>query len=227
MSDSTVKQERFHNRVLATKAVGEATEAYYKKCWGDAENGAQTAWGEGIAYFPLIRAAGLNYVFADAMSARMGAKKFPYAKEAAADFGFLEESCSYARFHIGATRILKGDYPYDKSIDLKTMMAPLPDVYFNTDACSAGNTWGELISRYLDIPTYTIYTRRVFDKSEWEPEMGHVVDQLREMVKFIEDFTGRPYDWEKLREVMSILKQSAAMRTRMRELMCHKPAPMR
>jgi len=219
-------KERFHNRVLSTKKVGEAVEAYYEKCWSDSEKGLPTAWGEGIAYFPLIRAAGLNYVFADAMSARMGAKKFPYAKDAAADFGFLDESCSYARFHIGASRILKGDYPYDKSFDLKKIMAPLPTAYFNTDCCSAGNTWGDLLSRYLNIPTHTVYTRRVFDKSEWQPEMDHVVEQLKEMVGFIEKITGRPYDWENLKTVMTYLKQSAAMREKLRNLLKMKPAPL-
>lgn len=225
MSNGEAK-ERCHNRVEATKAIGEAVEAYYEKCWSDAEKGELTAWGEGIAYFPLIRAAGINYVFADAMSARMGARKFPYAKQAAADLGFLDESCSYARFHIGASRILKGDFPYDKKFDLKKIMAPLPDVYFNTDACSAGNTWGEFLSRYLNIPTYTIFTRRVFNQDEWNPEMAHVVEQLKEMIGFIEKLTGKPYDWDRLREVMSILKQSAAMRTRMRELLRLKPAPL-
>ncbi len=223
---NTNSTEKKHNRVEATKAIGEAVEKYYEKCWSDAEKGALTAWGEGIAYFPLIRAAGINYVFADAMSARMGAKKFLYAKQAAADFGFLDESCSYSRFHIGASRILKGDFPYDKKFDLKKIMAPLPNVYFNTDACSAGNTWGDLLSRYLNIPTFTIFTRRVFNEGEWNPEIAHVVEQLKEMVAFIEKLTGKPYDWEKLREVMSILKQSAAMRARMRELIKLKPAPL-
>jgi len=223
IKDATEKQP---NRVKATKAIGEAVEAYYEKCWSEAEKGALTAWGEGIAYFPLIRAAGINYVFADAMSARMGARKFPYAKQAAEEFGFLDESCSYARFHIGASRILKGDFPYDKKWDLKKIMAPLPDVYFNTDACSAGNTWGETLSRYLNIPTYTIFTRRVFNKAEWEPEKAHVVEQLKEMITFIEKLTGKPYDWDKLHEVMTILKQSAAMRKKFRELMKLRPAPL-
>jgi len=226
MSNNPEKVERYHNRVAATKAIGEAVEAYYEKCWDDAEKGELTAWGEGIAYFPLIRAAGVNYIFADAMSARMGAKKFPYAKLAAADFGFLDESCSYARFHIGASRILKGDFPYDKSFDLRKIMAPLPNVYFNTDCCSAGNTWGDLLQRYLDIPTYTVYTRRVFNRDEWDPEMNHVTEQLKEMVTFIEKMTGKPYNWDKLREVMLILQQSAAMRQRMRELLKIKPAPL-
>lgn len=219
--------EKYHNKVEATKAVGQAVEAYYEKCWADAEKGELTAWGEGIAYFPLIRAAGVNYVFADAMSARMGAKKFPYAKEAAADFGFLDESCSYARFHIGASRILKGDFPYPKEDwDLTKIMAPLPDVYFNTDCCSAGNTWGELLSRYLEIPTYTVYTRRVYDKADWADERAHIEEQLVEMTEYLEKMTGRPYDWDKLREITAILKESAAMRQKMRELLQMKPAPL-
>lgn len=225
MADNKPK-ERKHNRVLATRAVNDAVEAYYEKCWADAEKGALTAWGEGIAYFPLIRAAGINYVFADAMSARMGARKFPYAKEAATDFGFLDETCSYSRFHIGASRILKGDFPYDKSWDLKKIMAPLPNVYFNTDACSAGNTWGELLRRYLNIPVFTVFTRRVFNQGEIPPEDKHVVEQLKEMVKFLEKLTGRPYDWDKLREILGILRQSAAMRARLRDLMKLRPAPL-
>jgi len=223
-----VKTEtKLPNRIKATAAVGEAVEAYYRKCWADKEKGIKCAWGEGIGYFPLIRAAGVNYIFADAQSARLGAKKFLTAKEAAADMGFLEETCSYSRYHIGACRIVKGDYPYDKDKwDLKKLIAPPADMYFNTDACSAGNLWGEMLRRYAGIPTFTVHTRRMFDESEYKDEQAHVVAQLKDMIKFLEQQTGKPYDYDALKKIMTNLKLAAVQRSKFIDLMKHKPAPM-
>jgi len=227
MESAVATTHKRANRLESTKAVGLATEMYYQKMWDDAEQGILTAWGEGLPYWPLVRAAGINYVFIESMAARMGARKvISLSRQAAADVGFLDDVCSYARNTIGAARILKGDFNIDPGIDLRKIAAPLPNLYVNTDCCGTATMWTDYLTRYLDIPAYIIQTRRSYGEEEIEIEVPHVVEQEKEMIAFLENMTGRPFDWEKLHEIMVELRKSSEARKKIRELLKNKPAPM-
>ena len=61
--------------------------------------------------------------------------------------------------------------------------------------------------------------------TEWEERSDYVEMQLRAMAAFLSEHTGRPYDWDRLSEVMSFIKKAAILRKEAMDLCSVSPAP--
>ena len=102
--------------------------------------------------------------------------------------------------------------------------------------CSSGQQWDDL--------TYRLYGKRVpifnvnipllwggkpdakyIYGTEWEDRTKYVAMQLREMTKFLEEQTGRKFDWDRLSETMGFIKRAAELRLEAMDLCTAHPAP--
>ena len=68
---------------------------------------------------------------------------------------------------------------------------------------------------------------RYLDGAEFKDATKFIVRQLRECIKFIEERTGKAYDFDKLCEVMSYTKEAGRLRMEAMALCRAKPAPAR
>ena len=60
---------------------------------------------------------------------------------------------------------------------------------------------------------------------EWEEASGFVEGQLRELIAWLEERTGRPFDWDALSQSMAYIKRAAELRREGLDLCKAKPAP--
>ena len=118
------------------------------------------------------------------------------------------------------------------SVDQETLASrlPTPDFYINAySGCSTGQQWDEIAYRIFDkeIPIFKVSFPHLWAikpdagylrGEEWDEVSRYIADQLYAMVEWIELQTGRPFDWDALRESMWYIKRAAEIRLEAIEL---------
>ncbi|AKH70346.1 Benzoyl-CoA reductase/2-hydroxyglutaryl-CoA dehydratase subunit, BcrC/BadD/HgdB [Spongiibacter sp. IMCC21906] len=231
------------NRLKATKLGGKLVNDYWEGLFRAKEEGKKVVWYNGTYIPPFFHAHDLAWVHGEAWSAYLAAKHLEGdAQQAGEDKGFDRELCSYARTHIGQALIEKGMVE-DGTIaasdpraeDIKKL--PLPDMIINAyPYCSSGQQWDDLMYRMhgKKVPIFNVNIPLLWGGKpdadylygqEWEEKSDYVSMQLVEMTKFLEENTGRKFDWDRLSEVMGYIKKAAELRLEAMELCKAKPAP--
>lgn len=231
------------NRLQATKQGGKLVNDYWEGLFRAKEEGKKVVWYNGTYIPPFFHAHDLAWVHGEAWSAYLAAKHLEGdAQQAGEDKGFDRELCSYARTHIGQALIEKGKVA-DGTIpasdpradDIKKL--PLPDMIINAyPYCSSGQQWDDLMYRMhgKKVPIFNVNVPLLWggkpDASylygqEWEEKSDYVSMQLVEMTKFLEEHTGRKYEWDRLSEVMGYIKKAAQLRLEAMDLCQARPAP--
>ena len=226
-------RKKFADRLKSTLMSGKIVDDYISDAWKAKKEGKKIAWGEGLPFWVLVDPSGMKYLYAEVLSARLGARKSTIALDVAQDYGLASECCSYATNAIGAALILRDNLPVDPGIDLESLLYPLPDLYVNTDTCGTATMWSDQIRRILNIPTFFLQTRRIFDtaakfedKTGYADEIAFMVRQEKQFIAFLEELTGQPYDWEELRNIVARLKKIATLRSEIMQLAKHRPSPL-
>ena len=139
----------------------------------------------------ILQSFGITPFFAEGFSGYItGAyaeKGFIEAAEAA---GIAETYCSYHKTIMGAA--FSG-------------VLPKPKFIINTSiACDANNLTFRALSEYFDVPQFYID----IPPEQSEESVEYVADQLRDMVKFIEEQTGKTLDESRLKAAVSRTAQS-------------------
>jgi benzoyl-CoA reductase/2-hydroxyglutaryl-CoA dehydratase subunit BcrC/BadD/HgdB len=237
------------NRLSQTRAGGQLVTKYWDELFTARERGKQIVWYNGGAVNPFFQAAGLAWCHGEAFSARLAAQQLEGpAQLAGAEYGYNSELCSYSRTHLGCSALtLQGNIVGAEGTqngvvganDQKELAArlPSPDFFVNNYAgCSTGQQWDGISYKMFGkkIPIFNITHPFLFGNKpdsgyltgqEWNEASQFVASQLREMVKFLEAQTGRPFDWDALSESMTYIKRAAELRREALELCKAKPAP--
>ncbi|MCB1667180.1 MAG: 2-hydroxyacyl-CoA dehydratase [Pseudomonadales bacterium] len=231
------------NRLKATKAGGKLVNDYWESLFRAKEEGKKVVWYNGTYIPPFFHAHDVAWVHGEAWSAYLAAKHLETdAQQAGEDKGYDRELCSYARTHIGQALIEKKKVEDGvisasdpRSEDIKKL--PLPDMIVNAyPYCSSGQQWDDLMYRMhgKKVPIFNVNVPLLWGGKpdanylygqEWEEKSDYVSMQLVEMTKFLEENTGRKYDWDRLSEVMGFIKKAAELRLEAMDLCTAKPAP--
>jgi hypothetical protein len=114
---------------------------------------------------------------------------------------------------------------------------PAPDVFVNGYAgCSTGQQWDDITFRVFgkDVPIFNVSLPFLWGNKpdsgylvgeEWESTSDYVVEQLHELILFLEDLTGRPFDWDALHQNMAYIKAASQNRRAALALAKLTPAP--
>ena len=233
------------NRLLATKLGGKLVNDYWENLFKAKEEGRKVVWYNGTYIPPFFQAHDVAWVHGEAWSAYLAAKHVELpAQQAGEDRGYVRELCSYARTHIGQALldvrgIAEGTIKIDPSdpVALAKSKLPAPDMFVNAyPYCSTGQQWDEMIYRLYGkkIPIYHVSIPMLWGSRpdagylrgrEWDERSQYVAKQLRGLTGFLEEQTGRRYDWDRLREVMTHIKKAAELRMEAMDLCTAKPAP--
>lgn len=158
------------------------------KSFQDAENSALIS-----IFLPceILQAFGIKTLFAEGFSGYItGAYAEKGLIEAAEALGIAETYCSYHKIIMGAAF---------------TGMLPKPKFIINTSvACDANNLTFRTLSQYYDIPQFYID----IPCYQSEESIDYVAEQLKDMVKFIEDQMGKKLDETVLREIVKRSRDS-------------------
>lgn len=232
------------NRLRMTGRGGELVGAYWDELFTARERGAQVVWYNGHALNPLFQAAGISWCHGEAFSARLAAQHLEGpAQLAGEEYGYVNELCSYSRTHLGCT-VLTNDFGQGETgivdaVDQRELASrlPQPDFFVNGyQGCSTGQQWDQMSYRILGkkVPIFTLSLPYMFGSKpdagylvgeEWETATDFVVDQLEKLIEFLEAQTGRPFDHDKLGEVMGYVKAASELRREAMALCMATPAP--
>lgn len=243
--NAEAKKPSVANKLAATRMAGRLVNEYWEMVWRAKEEGKLVCWYEGSAINPFLEAADIVWVHGEAYSAMLAARhQEGPAQQAAEDRGYMKELCSYARTHLGcavSNQRNRNDadtgmtgIPSDDDIASKL---PPPDMIISAYAyCSTGQQWDEMTSRLFGkkIPIFNVSIPWIWASKkdagyirgqEWEETSAYVARQLHDMVKFIEERTGKPYPWDRLRELMTNVKRASELRLEAMDMCTATPAP--
>jgi len=135
--------------------------------------------------------------------------------EAAEAEGFSQDICAYARTDFGADITQGGP------------VAGLPPPGFllcSTNICKTVIKWYEVIARKYEVPLFIVDTPFLHDGLTDEL-IGYTVSQFKDLEDFLADFTGKPFDRDRLMETLRFSQQAAELWKKILYLAKIHPAP--
>lgn len=175
------------------------------KNWEDAReakaNGGLVCWTSSIAPCEFCEAMGIKMVYPEnhvvGIAARGGA---PELLEYAERKGYANDICGYARANLAYMDVQK----------CISDEMPLPDlVLLCNNICETLLKWYENIAYSLHIPLLIVDVPYNHEDEVTEENVAYVEAQFQEIIRQLEDITGRPFDYDKFQEVMKIASQNA------------------
>jgi benzoyl-CoA reductase subunit B len=171
----------------------------------------------------LLRSFDLHTVFPEINSLQLAVKKVSdvYLSEAE-DQGFSPDVCGYVKADY-ALQLRNGDHPRGR--------IPPPALTVLTTACNTYIKWAEIWERLYRTPTFTLDVPGSRSANGGRPDPGgfdrdrrYVEHQIRELIEFLEERTGRPFDIDRTREVMRLTNEMGRDYRRILELNRRSPA---
>jgi bcr-type benzoyl-CoA reductase subunit B len=136
--------------------------------------------------------------------------------EAAEAEGFSQDICAYARTDFGADITQGGP----------VAGLPRPDFLLcSTNICKTVIKWYEVIARKYEVPLFIVDTPFLHDGLNDEL-VGYTVSQFKDLEKFLADFTGKPFDQDRLMEALGFSQQAAQVWKKILYLAKIHPAPL-
>jgi benzoyl-CoA reductase subunit B len=212
------------NRLKSTAFVGRAVDAFYAELREAPAAGKRVAFCDGFPLpFPILRTMDITYFYGDAYSAMVAARHIEKPlQQVAEEHGYLREVCSYTRNAMGCSL-----FPREKATAGHPLwQMPRPDFVVVSDpGCSMLINWGDDERRRFRIPIFVIQMPHLWEESEFDDAVAETVRQLREFITFLEDLCQKRFDWERLRQIMAMVKKAVTLRTEAMELCRARPAP--
>ncbi len=169
-----------------------------------AENGGQAAYVFVMGSFnEILKAFDLPVVFPEINSLQTAVRRVAHEYlEEAEDYGYSPDVCGYVKADV-ATQLRGGEHPMGR--------IPPPAISVLTNACNTYIKWAEIWERFYDTPTFTIDvpgTRQAGGQtwsgdSDFEADRKYVEVQIRELIKVCEAVTGKKFDIDKFREILT------------------------
>jgi len=231
------------NRLISTRAGGALVKDYWDRLFTARDRGATVVWYNGAALNPIFQAAGIEWCHGEAFGARLAAMHLEGpAQRTGEEYGYINELCSYARTTLGCAVLTKRaaetpDAALMPGNDVLASRLPPPDLLVNAYAgCSTGQQWDEISYRLFNkkLPFFKVSYPLLWGNNpdsgylrgqEWEDASRYVAAQIYKLIEFLEAQTGRPFDWDVLRESMHYIKRAAILRLEAMALCRAKPAP--
>ena len=182
-----------------------------------AEGAKPVAWVTSGAPVEVLRPFDFYTVYPENHGALCGAKKVGSELCAVAEeHGYHQDLCSYARIDLG--HFFSGRTPAGK--------LPKPDLLFaSNNICQTVVYWYKALAHYLKIPLILFDTPYNFDQIT-ENDISYMVRQFEEMIPDLEQISGRPLKYNKLREFVHIGKETSLAWGAVLATMKSQPAPM-
>jgi bcr-type benzoyl-CoA reductase subunit B len=132
--------------------------------------------------------------------------------------GYTTHLCAYARSDLGSREL-------DES-----PIGGLPDPDFLL-ACNAQcftlTKWFEVLSRRYNAPLFVLDTPQYIRNQKARQNIIRYVEaQIHELINALENLTGRRFDYDRLREVLTFSREACRLYKAFLDLASHKPSPI-
>jgi benzoyl-CoA reductase/2-hydroxyglutaryl-CoA dehydratase subunit BcrC/BadD/HgdB len=214
---------KVHPLKVQQEVVGLAIAEYYADIRRAHENREPTVWSTGLMPAEVFMAGGFLPLCSENLVVQCAAKKLVPEVCAPAEIrGCPRTLCTYTRVDLGSM------WAEEKTKSPVGYLPPPSFVVSPSIGCSVYNMWYENISRYFKIPFKVIETPFIHDfatKDDRSIAYKYVKQQVLELISFMEDYTKKPFDWDKLAESMTYTRDMSRTFFESIELMKTKPAP--
>jgi len=197
--------------VTHTRAAEETNrliEKKYQEGWRREKEGKPIAWVMNGVPLEILQCFDIIDIYPENYGAQCAMKKItsPYI-EYAEEEGFSAQICGYIRVALGYVRsIARGESPQNAAFG----GMPHPTMLLTSSRlCDPRSKVFEALRRYVDVPAFSIDTQRppieeprCTDPAACEHYIQHNVEGYRQLIKFLEEQTGREMDWARLREIV-------------------------
>lgn len=205
-------------RLKATKKMKSIMKRYYMEAKYARFFGKKIAWiTSGGPVEPLI-AMNIIPVYPENHGAMIGASKMGgKMSEFAEGLGYSQDVCSYAKNDISSSITKEG--PIKGGL-------PKPDMLICcNNICGTVLKWYEIQARKFHVPLFIYDTPFVHTKFTKEAR-EYVNAQTEEYIKFLEEHTGRKFNYRKMKKVEKLSLESMHLWRKVLETAEHKPSPM-
>lgn len=205
-------------RLETGKFTKQIMEEYYNNARLAAEQGKKIAWCTALSPAEIFWAADIIPCFPENQASACGAKRTgPTLSELAEAAGLSQETCSYVRNDLGIRQ--GGPSPWGGM--------PRPDIVFCcNNSCQTVTKWYEDLQRHFGCELAILDMPYNFSGDITEHSVEYIVEQFKEVIKMIEKVTGRPYDYDRLKEVVRISKETSDYWKACLEMGMLKPSPI-
>jgi len=204
-------------RLRATESLKRLIKNYYDEFFQASRSGKPVAWLNVGVPCEIFYAMEVFPFYPENYGAMCGAQKVtPELSQIAEYEGFTNDICSYARANIGSLIAKKG--PVGE--------LPLPTIQVETtNSCIMIMTWWRAIEKLYNIPTFVIDAPLVKFESEGY-HLDYMESELKRMINFVEEKTGKKFDEEKFHEIVKISNEGKRLWAEILELRANVPCPM-
>ena len=173
------------------------TAEYWEKAYQARDIGKPIVWCSGMVPAEFFTAMDFFTIYAMNNSATCASRGVSLELcQRAEAVGYSPDLCSYARVDIGS--VLAGE---ETTSPLKP---PRPDLILVTNGqCHTITKWFENLARLFNVPIILIDTPMLhdgWDRDTFDRAYDYIKVQLQEMISFLEEFTGRSFNYDKLQE---------------------------
>jgi benzoyl-CoA reductase/2-hydroxyglutaryl-CoA dehydratase subunit BcrC/BadD/HgdB len=102
-------------------------------------------------------------------------------------------------------------------------LIPAPDFIISSQVCDSSLKTFEVLSHYYNVPTYYLD----FPYPTSEQGIDYYIDEIQDMIRFLEDVTGRRMDMARLQEVATLSKKTLELCSEISDLRKNIPSPMK
>lgn len=209
------------NRLETTKLIGPMVDKHWEDLRLAKSRGQQNVWVAGTFYL-LTSSQDIPTHFMAGFASYAAGRRVGhiYFKAAEEDYQ-LQDSCSYHRCHMGMLGLIRKGLPLPENTWI-----PLPDFTILSRICKEQAHYLESLDRQFGVPMIALDVPRPYSSEHIERNVPYVEEQLREVaIPSIEKLTGKPYNMDKLKEALVLLKKTALVRNDCIDLMKNVPAP--
>ena len=200
-----MEKKQVGKRLEAQRRLGKLISEHYSGAYEAKKTKAQPiAWVSSGAPNEILWAMDFYVQFPEAYAATCGARHAAHAHCKITEArGYEHHLCTYCRNSIGSTLAdIEGKEPFE----------PLarPDfLLVANNSCILITKWWEHLSHYWKIPMINIDSPLIVPGMDERQIVDHVKRQCLDLIAFLEDFTGKKFDYDRLKDIVANGKESA------------------
>jgi len=167
----------------------------------------------------LIRAFDMEPVYPEINALQLAIRKQALpALLKAEEMGYSTDNCNYVKADVGM-------FFMNSPTSLGTRIPKPALILCNFVGCNTYIKWFEHLAEYTGAPLYMLDIPFMRYEKPTEDDINYVVNQLKEIIKILEDITGRKFDIDKLREIVKKARIMEELWAKVKNLAKAKPAP--
>ena len=207
------------NRLETTKDMRPMVDRHWAELRAAKERGEKVAWASGPSFiFPYSMGMKCHFMagYASYCGGIGAAEELLRIAEMA---GELPETCSYHRLHMGMIEAVKSRMPVNEQAIL-----PLPDLLIDGRYCTEQSHYSESFYRRMGLRIAPLELPFVFKEEDRPRLKKFVYKQIKEnIIPTLEEVCGKPFDYDRMSEIISVLKKAATVRNKCWEFFKTKP----